>query len=140
MDCLALTEADGGTVQADRLIFEADDLLDWNGLIYTLLVAHDRGDDVEAALKEWYGTGDKYAVVSWGRDYAMILAERDLCRGEPSGARRCFAAGAADFAAQPGGAGAAAGDFRQHSGKTCGLRRTGRAEQALEPGESGGFH
>ena len=51
-------------------------LLAWRELVYALLVATDRGDEVEAALREWYGGGEEFARVRWGRDYAHILAER----------------------------------------------------------------
>lgn len=53
------------------------ELLDGKGMIYTLLTALDRGDEIQARLKEWYGAGEKVAVLRWGRDYAMILAERN---------------------------------------------------------------
>ncbi len=53
------------------------ELLDWKHLVYTLLTALDRGADVQARLKDWYGAGDKVAVLRWGRDYARILAERN---------------------------------------------------------------
>ena len=53
------------------------ELLDWKGLVYTLLTALDRGPDVQARLKEWYGAGDRAAALRWGRDYARVLAERN---------------------------------------------------------------
>ncbi len=53
------------------------ELLDWKGLVYTLLTALDRGDEVRARLKEWYGAGDRAAALRWGRDYARVLAERN---------------------------------------------------------------
>lgn len=54
----------------------APELLEWKGFVYTLLTALDRGPDVQARLKEWYGEGDRVAVLRWGRDYARVLAER----------------------------------------------------------------
>jgi len=56
-------------------------LFDWREMKYAVLVALDRGDDVEAALARWYGAddsepGDEYAKVRWGRGYAHVLAER----------------------------------------------------------------
>ncbi|MEE8468436.1 MAG: hypothetical protein V3T22_08275, partial [Planctomycetota bacterium] len=51
-------------------------LLEWRELKYALLVALDRGDAIETELASWYGGGEEFAKVRWGRDYAYVLAER----------------------------------------------------------------
>lgn len=56
-------------------------LLDWRSVEYALLVALDRGDAVQAVLAEWYGGGEEYAALRWGRDLAYVLAERGDLEG-----------------------------------------------------------
>ena len=52
------------------------ELIEWREAKYALLVALDRGDDLEAALKEWYGENREFAKLRWGKDLATIEAER----------------------------------------------------------------
>ncbi|MDA3873453.1 MAG: hypothetical protein PF795_05795, partial [Kiritimatiellae bacterium] len=51
--------------------------MDWKSYIYQLLLALDRGDEVEAFLKKWYSSDDLELKIQWGNAYAMILAERN---------------------------------------------------------------
>ncbi|MEX2608125.1 MAG: VIT domain-containing protein [Kiritimatiellia bacterium] len=51
--------------------------LDWKAYIYQLLIALDRGDDLEARLEQWVGSDDLELRIQWGVAYAMILAERN---------------------------------------------------------------
>jgi predicted Zn-dependent protease len=52
------------------------ELLDWRELEYVRLVALDRGDALEARLAEWFGGGDEFARLEYGRILAWIRAER----------------------------------------------------------------
>lgn len=61
----------------DQAIKEQNGLLDWKAVKYQLLVALDRGDALEAALKEWFGAQNEFAKIRWGRSYGYILAERN---------------------------------------------------------------
>ncbi len=61
----------------NKAIAENNQLLDWKVAKYQLLVALDRGNDVEAALKDWFGEKNESAKIRWGRNYAYILAERN---------------------------------------------------------------
>jgi hypothetical protein len=64
----------------DKALADKNELLTWEEAKYDLLVAMDLGDELEATLKGWFGDGDKFAKMRWGRDYAYILAERDDLR------------------------------------------------------------
>ncbi len=51
-------------------------LLDWRELDYERLVVLDRGDALEAKLSEWFGGGDQFTKMQFGRQLAWIRAER----------------------------------------------------------------
>ena len=51
-------------------------LLDWRGLDYLRLVALDRGDELQAKLREWLGDGKDFTRQQYGRQLAWICAER----------------------------------------------------------------
>ncbi|MEK7467020.1 MAG: VIT domain-containing protein [Planctomycetota bacterium] len=53
-----------------------NELIEWRGAKFELLTALDRGDDLEAALKEWYGEKREFAKLRWGKDLATVEAER----------------------------------------------------------------
>ncbi|MEM1450653.1 MAG: VIT domain-containing protein [Planctomycetota bacterium] len=64
-----------------RAIVEAgleaeSELVDWRGVEATLLLALDRGDALEARLAAWYGGGEAFAQIRWGRDLAHVMVER----------------------------------------------------------------
>jgi Flp pilus assembly protein TadD len=61
----------------DKLIKTGNHLLDWKYVKYQLLVALDRGDELEKCLKEWYGKKDKITRFRWGNHLAQIYAERN---------------------------------------------------------------
>lgn len=65
----------------DSQLADGNQALDWKTAKYMCLVALDMGDELEAALKDWYGEGTKFAKIQWGRDYAYILAERNDIAG-----------------------------------------------------------
>ncbi|MBI2932083.1 MAG: tetratricopeptide repeat protein, partial [Planctomycetes bacterium] len=70
------TLEEAGREEVLSFLKEADgDVLDWKEMTYRFLIALDRGDELEAMLKEW--TGDDFEKIRWGRDTAMILAERN---------------------------------------------------------------
>ncbi|MEW6733429.1 MAG: hypothetical protein AB1489_19030, partial [Acidobacteriota bacterium] len=61
----------------DKAIADNHELVDWRLTKYHLLVALDRGDEVAAVLKQWYGDQGEFSKIRWGRGYAYILAERN---------------------------------------------------------------
>lgn len=60
----------------DEAIKGGSELVDWRDAKFALLTALDRGDDLEAALKEWYGEKREFAKLRWGKDLATVEAER----------------------------------------------------------------
>lgn len=52
------------------------ELIEWRAAKFELLTALDRGDALEAALKEWYGEKRDFAKLRWGKDLATVEAER----------------------------------------------------------------
>ncbi|MCE9584706.1 MAG: VIT and VWA domain-containing protein, partial [Planctomycetes bacterium] len=52
------------------------ELIEWREAKYALLAALDRGDALEATLKEWYGEKREFAKLRWGMALATIEAER----------------------------------------------------------------
>ena len=64
--------------QLDRLIeseSEPDGFPDGRTATRNMLIALDRGDDLETILSDWFG-GALFVKIRWGADYAHILAER----------------------------------------------------------------
>jgi Tfp pilus assembly protein PilF len=57
-------------------IRSGSELIEWRAAKFDLLTALDRGDDLEAALREWYGEDREFAKLRWGRDLAAVQAER----------------------------------------------------------------
>jgi hypothetical protein len=61
----------------DESIARDNKLIDWKSAKYALLLALDHGDDLEVALRNWYGENKEFAKIRWGVQYAYILAERN---------------------------------------------------------------
>ncbi len=75
-DALAAHEAEVAKRFADAIASDSQ-LLDGRAYEWTRLVALDRGDELEKRLEEWFGAGDDYTRLRYGRDLAYIRAERN---------------------------------------------------------------
>ncbi len=60
----------------ERGLASGSELLDWREAKQALLLALDRGDELEAELSGWYGGGEELAAMRWGRALGYVLAER----------------------------------------------------------------
>ncbi|MEW6742249.1 MAG: VIT domain-containing protein [Planctomycetota bacterium] len=60
----------------DERIEKRDELLDWKQIKVTLLMALDRADQLQELLNGWFGGGETFAAMRWGKTLAMLRAER----------------------------------------------------------------